>query len=73
MQNTESIWRLIEAKQDAFIKLSDRVWAIPELNFQETRSAREHADQLAAEGFRVTKGLAGMPTAVMGEAGRAAR
>ena len=69
MQNTESIWRLVEAKQDAFIELSDRVWAMPELNFQETKSAREHADQLSAEGFRVTQGLAGMPTAVMGEAG----
>src|SRR3982751_5267702 len=69
MQNTEQIWRLVEAKQDEFIALSDRVWGMPELNFQEVRSAREHADMLRAEGFRVTEQVAGIPTAVMGEAG----
>src|SRR3954470_13179003 len=69
MQNTEQIWRLVEAKQEAFIALSDRVWEMPELNFQEVRSAREHAEMLRAQGFRVTEGLAGIPTAVMGEAG----
>ena len=52
MQNTEQIWRLVDAKQDAFIELSDRIWAMPELNFQEVRSAHEHADMLRAEGFR---------------------
>src|SRR4051794_41888508 len=69
MQNTEQIWRLVEAKQEAFIALSDRIWEMPELNFQEVRSAREHAEMLRAEGFRVTEGLADIPTAVMGEAG----
>jgi aminobenzoyl-glutamate utilization protein B len=69
MQNTEQIWRLVDAKQEAFIELSDRIWGMPELNFQELRSAREHADLLRAEGFRVEEGLAGIPTAVMGEAG----
>src|SRR3982751_6240103 len=69
MQNTEQIWRLVEAKQDEFIALSDRVWGMPELNFQEVRSAREHADMLRAEGFRVTEAVGGIPTAVMGEAG----
>ena len=69
MENTEPIWRLVEAKQDEFIALSDRIWDMPELNFRETRSARAHAEMLQAEGFRVTEGLAGIPTAVMGEAG----
>jgi len=69
MQNEEEVWRLVEAKQDEFIGLSDRVWETPELNFQEVRSAREHVDMLREEGFRVTEGLAGIPTAVMGEAG----
>ncbi len=69
MQNTEPVWRLVEAKQDAYIDLSDRVWDTPELNFQELKSARAHADMLREEGFRVVEGLAGMPTSVMGEAG----
>ncbi len=69
MQNTEQIWRLVEGKQEAFIALSDRVWEMPELNFREVRSAREHAEMLRQEGFRVTEGVAGIPTAVVGEAG----
>ncbi len=69
MQNTDEVWSHVEAKGDAFIGLADRIWDMPELNFQETRSAAEHAAMLRAEGFRVTEGLAGIPTAVMGEAG----
>ncbi len=69
MENSEAIWRLIEAKQDAFVELSDHIWDLPELNFQEVRSAAVHADMLHAQGFRVTTGLAGIPTALMGEAG----
>ncbi len=69
MRNTDEIWRLVDAKQEAFIGLSDRVWAMPELNFQETRSAAEHASMLRGEGFRVTQAVGGIPTAVMGEAG----
>ena len=69
MQNTETIWRLVEAKQAAFVDLSDRIWEIPELNFQEAQSARAHAEMLKTQGFRVSENLAGMPTALMGEAG----
>lgn len=69
MQNSEPIWRHVEAKQDAAIELSDRVWGMPELAYAETRSAAEHTAYLNAEGFRVTEGLAGIPTAMMGEAG----
>jgi metal-dependent amidase/aminoacylase/carboxypeptidase family protein len=51
------------------IELSDRVWGMPELAYAETRSAAEHKKMLDAQGFRVTENLAGIPTAVMGEAG----
>ncbi len=69
MQNSEDIWNRVEAKQDAYIGLSDRIWDMPELNFQEHRSSAEHIAALQAEGFRVTTGVAGIPTAIMGEAG----
>ena len=69
MQNSDDVWRRVEAKQDSYIDLSDRIWGMPELNFQEHRSSAEHVKALEAEGFRVTTGLAGIPTAVMGEAG----
>ena len=69
MQNSADVWGRVEAKQQAFRELSDRVWEMPELNFQEFRSAAEHTAMLQAEGFRVTTGLAGIPTAMVGEAG----
>lgn len=69
MDNSETIWRLVETRQQEFIDLADRVWDMPELNFQETRSAAAHAEMLANQGFRLTQGISGMPTAVMGEAG----
>ncbi|MDB5403558.1 MAG: amidohydrolase [Rhodopila sp.] len=69
MRNTEEIWRLVDAHQDDFIALSDRVWEMPELCYTEFRSCAEHTAMLEAKGFRVTRDVAGIPTAVMGEAG----
>src|SRR3954464_10919737 len=69
MQNTDEIWRLIDARTPDFTALSDRVWHMPELAYTETRSCAEHTAALRAEGFRVTEQVAGIPTAVMGEAG----
>src|ERR1700727_2681721 len=69
MRNTEEIWRLVDAHQDDFIRLSDRVWEMPELCYTEFRSCAEHTAMLEAKGFRVTREVAGIPTAVMGEAG----
>ncbi|WP_102959803.1 M20 family metallopeptidase [Mangrovicella endophytica] len=69
MQNTHSVWPIIDSKREAFVELSDRVWETPELNYREERSAAEHERLLREEGFRVQRGIAGLPTAVMGEAG----
>src|ERR1700704_2085898 len=69
MQNSEEIWRLVDAKQDEFNALSDRVWEIPELCYGEFKSCAEHTAMLREQGFRVTENVAGIPTAVIGEAG----
>ena len=69
MQNTEEIWRLVDTRKDAYEQLSDRVWGMPELAYTEHRSCAEHIAMLEKEGFRVTRDVAGIPTAVMGEAG----
>jgi aminobenzoyl-glutamate utilization protein B len=69
MQNTEEIWRLVDARKDDFEALSDRVWGMPELCYSEVHSCAEHTAMLEQYGFRVTKNVAGIPTAVMGEAG----
>ncbi|MBB4009856.1 amidohydrolase [Allorhizobium taibaishanense] len=68
--NTSSaLWAIIDAKTSDFIALSDRICGMPETCYMEEASVAEHAAMLEAEGFRVTRGLANIPTAVMGEAG----
>ena len=68
-RNTDAIWHRVDEKGDAYIALADRIWEMPELNFQEHRSVAEHVAMLKEEGFRVSEGICGIPTAVMGEAG----
>ena len=69
MQNSDRVWDYVDAKRERFEALSDRVWGMPELCYLEHRSAAEHAAELSAQGFRTTTGIAGIPTAMMGEAG----
>ncbi len=69
MQNTQQIWRLVDDKAEAFEKLSDRVFDTPEIAYTEYKSVAEHRAELERQGFRITENLAGIPTAVMGEAG----
>ncbi|MDR6288130.1 MULTISPECIES: M20 family metallopeptidase [Inquilinus] len=69
MQNSDKIWQLVDAKRTEFVGLSDRIWGMPEIAYTEYRSVAEHTAMLQAQGFRVTESLAGIPTAVMGEAG----
>ena len=67
--STEQVWRLVDGHRDEVIGLADRVWEMPELGYQEHRSAAEHVAMLEEQGFRVTTGVAGIPTAIVGEAG----
>ena len=69
MRNDEEIWRRVDERRDAYAELSDKVWSTPELCYDEHRSCAEHVAMLEREGFRVTREVAGIPTAVMGEAG----
>ena len=69
MLNEEQIWNLVDAKKEEFVALSDRVFETPETLYNEYASVAEHTAALRGQGFIVTEGICGMPTAVMGEAG----
>lgn len=69
-RNENPLWSHVEARQDAYFGLADRVFDTPELAYTERLSCAEHTAMLTAEGFRVREAIAGIPTAVMGEAGR---
>ena len=69
MQNTDRIWDLVEARRAAYRGLADRVFDTPEIAYTEYASADAHLEMLQAEGARITRDLAGIPTAIMGEWG----
>ncbi len=69
MKNSEPIWDHVETHKDDLIGMSDRVWGTPELLYGEFKSCAEHVAMLKEKGFKITEGLADIPTAVQGEAG----
>lgn len=69
MKNTDRVWDLIDARREDYIGLSDRVFDLPEIAYTEFKSVAEHKKMLEQEGFRITEGVAGIPTAIVGEAG----
>jgi aminobenzoyl-glutamate utilization protein B len=69
MQNEERIWQLVDTRRTEYEGLADRIWEMPEIAYNEYKSCAEHARMLEQEGFRVSRNLAGITTAVMGEAG----
>lgn len=69
MQNSDVIWSNVDRHKSDLIELSDRVFDMPETLYNEYRSVAEHRAVLAEKGFTITENAAGIPTAVLGEAG----
>lgn len=65
----ETITRSIDRRGPWLSGLSDAIWDHPELAFCETFAAQLLCDALRKEGFAVTEGLAGIPTAFSGRFG----
>ncbi|MBE9605946.1 amidohydrolase [Acetobacteraceae bacterium H6797] len=57
----------VEAKRPVYTALADKIWDLAELRFNEHQSAKAQIEQLEAEGFTVTAGIAGIPTAFIAE------
>ncbi|MEJ2162971.1 MAG: amidohydrolase [Robiginitalea sp.] len=53
----------VEKHQQELIAISDSIWALAEIAFQETNSSRILADYAEKNGFSVERGVAGIPTA----------
>jgi len=53
----------VEAHGGDLTHLSDEVWRFAETALKETKSSKVLADYAEAQGFKVTRGVAGMPTA----------
>ncbi len=67
--NKHVIWDFVSKNQKRFQELTDKVWSTPETCYSEQNSMSAHVDELIYHGFSVTKGIANIPTAVVGEYG----
>lgn len=67
--NKKSVVSSVDQKQPELVRLSDQIWALAEIAFEETESAKLLADYAAQKGMRVKRNLAEMPTAFTAEFG----
>ena len=70
MRAREEIIQSVEAKKACYFEAADQIWDYAELALREYRSSALLAKLLREEGFRVTEGLPGLPTAFMAEYGQ---
>lgn len=59
----------IEKNKERIVEISDLIWEYAELGLQEYKSSKLLADELEKNGFKVERGVAGMPTAFVAEWG----
>jgi aminobenzoyl-glutamate utilization protein B len=57
----------LEERQGRFIQIADTIWENPELALKEFKACKLHSDDLAADGFTITRNVGGLPTAFMAE------
>lgn len=60
----------ISSNEDRYVKISDSVWELAELGLIEVKSSALLADELEKQGFKVERGVAGMPTAFVASWGK---
>ena len=60
----------IEKRKAEMIKLSDQIWAFAETALREHKSSKALADYAEQQGFKVERGVAGMPTAFIATYGQ---
>lgn len=67
--NKQTVLNSVTKHQDELIKLSDQVWEYAEIAMKETKSAKVLSGYAEAQGFRVQRNIADIPTAFIAEYG----
>tara|TARA_R110001632_G_scaffold63318_2_gene151394 strand:- start:53552 stop:54991 length:1440 start_codon:yes stop_codon:yes gene_type:complete len=62
-KNKKTLLKSVEKHKTELIKISDEIWSLAETAFEETKSAEILAGYAEKQGFKVERGVAGMPTA----------
>lgn len=68
-KNKQAVIASVDGKYDQLTNLSDKIWSYEEVAFQETKSAEALANFAEANGFKVKRGVADIPTALVAEYG----
>jgi len=61
--NKQAIIASVEKHENELIKLSDEIWANAEIAFEEDKSSKLLSDYAEKNGFKIERGVGGMPTA----------
>ena len=64
-----AIIKSVENHRENLIKVSDEIWALAETAFEEDKSSKLLSDYAEKQGFKVERGVAGMPTAFVASYG----
>ena len=62
-QMKRDAWSWLDSQTDMLETANQNIWSFAETSLEETKSSQELQDMLAAAGFEIDAGVAGMPTA----------
>ena len=65
----EKITQFVQKNEEKYCQLSQEIWRYAELAFHEEKSSQALIQMLTQEGFTITTGLAGIPTAFVAKYG----
>ena len=68
-KNKQAVIASVASKYDQLTDLSDKIWSFEEIAFQEKRSSEALAKFAESHGFKVERGVADIPTALVAEYG----
>ncbi|MEQ9415708.1 MAG: amidohydrolase, partial [Cyclobacteriaceae bacterium] len=69
-KSKKDVIKVIDAKSEEYTSIAMKIWDYAEVGFQEANSSALLQETLAKSGFRVEKGIAGMPTAFIASYGQ---
>lgn len=67
--NKKAVLASVEKHQQELIRLNNQIWGFAETAMKETKSSKVLADYAQEQGFKVTRGVAEIPTAFIAEYG----
>ena len=65
--NAGQLDEIVSSKKNTFQKIAIDIWELAELGYLEHKSSELLADELRKNGFKITKGVADIPTSFVAE------